>query len=127
MTMIETKGVVVVLRCGPCRHEEHIPLEKFRNPRISCDNCLRTGHSGWMDLKGVIITDWISVKDKMPTGSWSRTLSKYSEEVLVANSCAVTIAHYNRKRGWWQTDNPRDETWIDKITHWMPLPKNPHD
>lgn len=71
--------------------------------------------------------DWISVKDEMPTGNWSKISSKYSEEVLVANSCAVVIAHYNRQRGWWQTDNPCDKEWIDKITHWMPLPRNPHD
>lgn len=57
MTVIEKERVVVVLKCGPCKHEEHIPLEKFRNPRISCDNCLSTGYSGWVDLEGVIIKE----------------------------------------------------------------------
>lgn len=70
--------------------------------------------------------DWISVKDRMPTGQWGKLQPHLSEEVLVANPLAVVIAHYNREKGWWQTDEPCDEQWIERITHWMPLPKNPN-
>ncbi len=55
MTTIKSDRVVVVFKCGPCSHEEHIPLEKFRNRRVDCDNCLRLGYISTMDLKGVII------------------------------------------------------------------------
>lgn len=51
---IKAERAVVVLRCGPCGHEEHISLEKFKNRRTDCDNCLRLGYISTMDLKGVI-------------------------------------------------------------------------
>lgn len=73
------------------------------------------------------LMDWISVKDRMPTGNWSKTLTKYSEEVLAANSCAVVFAHYNRELCQWQTGEPANNEWIDKINLWAPSPKNPHD
>ncbi len=72
-------------------------------------------------------TDWIEVKDSMPTGNFSKNTTKYSEEVVVANSCAVEMGHYNRELHQWQTGEPREDKWIDKITHWMPKPKNPHE
>ena len=68
---------------------------------------------------------WINVKDRLPTGKWAVTCSHLSESVLIANSCSVNIGFYNRENGVWYVDGS-DEEWIDKITHWMPLPKNPH-
>lgn len=55
MTIIEPERVTVILRCGPCRHEEHIPLEKFKNQRVDCGKCLGGGWMSTMDLKGVVI------------------------------------------------------------------------
>lgn len=55
MTIIDLERVVVVRRCGPCGHEEHVPLEKFTNRRVDCDNCLRLGYISTLYLKGVII------------------------------------------------------------------------
>ena len=71
--------------------------------------------------------EWISVKDRLPTGKWSPNHPHLSEEVLIANSCAVAIGFYNRNDGVWCVDYPAKGEWIDKITHWMPLPINPHD
>ena len=70
---------------------------------------------------------WISVKDKLPQGQWAVTLPQCSEEVLIANSCAVDIGFYNRDNGRWYAGCPAEDDGIDKITHWMPLPQNPHD
>jgi len=69
---------------------------------------------------------WISVKDRLPTGKWMNKHEHLSEEVLTANSCSISIGFYNRRNGTWCTDEPAKEEWIDKITHWMSLPKNPH-
>ncbi|KKN73118.1 hypothetical protein LCGC14_0404270 [marine sediment metagenome] len=75
---------------------------------------------------------WISVMEGKPTGCWDKFHPDFSEEVLVANSCCVTVAYYNRNIGVWYTGEPTQNekykylNWIDKITHWMPLPKNPH-
>jgi hypothetical protein len=70
---------------------------------------------------------WISVKDKLPEGVWSSGHPHLSEEVLVANSCCVEIGFFSRIDGTWYVDEPAKGDWIDKITHWMPLPRNPHE
>ena len=70
---------------------------------------------------------WISVKDKLPTGAWGISFPHCSEGVLIANSCSINIGYYNRMDGIWYIDAPIYGQWIDKITHWMPLPKNPHE
>ena len=70
---------------------------------------------------------WISVKDRLPKGEWAITCSHLSEDVLIANSCSINIGFYDRERGIWYIGEPAEEEWIDKITHWMPLPKNPHE
>jgi len=70
---------------------------------------------------------WISVKNKLPTGNWNEYCPDLSEEVLIANSCSVNIGYYNRNNGIWYIGVPAKKEWIDKITHWMPLPKNPHE
>ena len=69
---------------------------------------------------------WISVKDKMPLGQWNINHPWLSEEVLIANSCSINIGFYNRYDMRWYVDAPADNERIDKITHWMPLPVNPH-
>ena len=71
---------------------------------------------------------WISVKDDLPHGHWALKSNHLhlSEEVLIANSCCITVGFYNRHDGIWYTDEPAKGNWIDKITHWMPLPINPH-
>lgn len=79
-----------------------------------------TKESGDRDMK------WISVKDKLPEGKWGTNYPHLSEEILIANSCSINIGYYNRNKGGWYVSCPADEEWIDKITHWMPLPENPH-
>ena len=71
--------------------------------------------------------EWISIKDRLPTGKWMNKYEYLSEEVLIANSCSINIGFYNRNTGIWCVDEPAKGEWIDKITHWMPLPKNPHE
>lgn len=66
---------------------------------------------------------WISVKDRLPEGEWAVTCLHLSETVLVANSCSINIGFYDRERGIWYVG---EREWVDKITHWMPLPKNPY-
>ena len=74
-----------------------------------------------------ITKDWISVKDKLPKGMWTKFYPYLSEEVLVANSCAIAIAYYDRTDGIWYTGVPLNKEWIDKITYWKPLPENPNE
>jgi hypothetical protein len=45
---------------------------------------------------------------------------------LIVNSCSISIGYYNRHDRTWYVGEPAKEEWIDKITHWMPLPVNPH-
>ncbi len=71
--------------------------------------------------------EWIKATNKKPSGKWSPNHSHLSEEVLIANSCSINIGFYNRNDGTWYVGNPCDENWIDKITHWMPLPTSPHE
>jgi len=71
--------------------------------------------------------NWISVKDRLPTGAWSKSFPYLSEEVLIVNSCSINIGYYDRRDGLWYINEPMFGAWIDKITHWMPLPKNPHE
>ena len=73
------------------------------------------------------MTDWISVGDKLPSGQWNVNHAWLSEEVLIANSCSISIGFYNRGNGIWYVGVPAENEWIDKITHWMPLPTNPHE
>jgi len=70
---------------------------------------------------------WISVRDRMPMGQWNVNHPHLSEDVLIANSCSINIGFYNREDDYWYVDAPIDANRIDKITHWMPLPINPHD
>lgn len=78
--------------------------------------------SGRLEMK------WISVKDRLPTGQWESDVNTdFSEEVLIVNSCAILIGVYNKSDGIWYTNEPADCEWVDKVTHWMPLPKNPHE
>lgn len=99
----------------------------FSTGDCMCNDCAfgeppTSGESG--SAAGCV--EWISVKDKMPVGQWAKNFPHLSENVLVANSCAIEIAFYDRDDGVWYVGEPRDEEWIDKITHWMPLPKNPN-
>ncbi len=71
--------------------------------------------------------EWLSVRDSLPLGAWSVSHPWLSEEVLIANSCSINIGFYNRLSKTWYVDTLAKEEWIDKITHWMPLPVNPHD
>ena len=71
--------------------------------------------------------EWISVNDALPSGQWNVNHPYLSEEVLIANSCSINIGFYNRHDMMWYVDEPIKKEWIDKITHWMPLPANPHD
>ena len=92
----------------------------------------RNGSSGTSNLQRFIdvpdiVDRRISVNKAMPQGTWNCNHPHLSEEVLIANSCAIEVGYYNRERGQWQVGAPIDGEWIDKITHWMPLPQNPHD
>jgi hypothetical protein len=78
------------------------------------------------ECMNLLSAKWINAREEMPKGVWSPNHPHLSEEVLVANSCAIAIAHYNRDEGCWYVDEPAKKEWIDKITHWMPLPVNPH-
>ena len=71
--------------------------------------------------------EWINVNDRLPSGQWNINHPWLSEEVLIANSCSINIGFYNRDNGTWYVDAPIKNESIDKITHWMPLPMNPHD
>lgn len=71
--------------------------------------------------------EWISVKDGFPADNWAKPLADYSGMQLVYNSTGViSMAFYNRIDERWYTDCPAEcVEWIDKTTHWMPLPEPP--
>jgi len=71
--------------------------------------------------------EWISVKDKLPAGQWNVNHPWLSREVLIANSCSIEVGYYNRRDETWYIGTPKAAEWIDDITHWMPLPANPHE
>lgn len=70
---------------------------------------------------------WVSVKDRLPSGQWNTNHPWLSEEVLIANSCSINVGFYNRSNGVWYVDEPAKLEWVDKITHWVSLPVNPHN
>jgi len=76
------------------------------------------------------LIEWISVRDGLPSGQWNVNHGYWSEEVLIANSCSISIGYYDRNNQAWYvaegTFGVHKER-IDKITHWMPLPINPHE
>jgi hypothetical protein len=62
---------------------------------------------------------WISVKERLP--------SSKSNDVLVTDCEACTVAYYNRASKEWDFFRPLEDTlWVsEEVTHWMPLPKKP--
>ena len=70
------------------------------------------------DLDQLINSQWINIKDELP---------KNDDYVLAADSCAIEIAYYNRYDDIWYADEFVNSEWIDKITHWQPLPKPPKE
>jgi len=71
--------------------------------------------------------EWINVDDSLPNGDWNCNHTHLTEEVLVANSAGIDIGYFNKHNGLWYVGEPAKENWIDKVTHWMPLPINPHE
>ncbi len=77
-----------------------------------------------------VCLEWVSVGDSLPTGQWNVNHPYLSEEVLIANSCSINIGYYDRNESRWYVDKGafgKHKERIDKITHWMSLPINPHD
>ena len=76
-------------------------------------------------IKSKII--WKSCYDSLPEDSWSDPIkSQYSDEKLVANSAAISLAFYDKeKRGWFTGSPANNEGEIDKIRYWADLPINP--
>lgn len=61
-------------------------------------------------MRGVLILNWISVKDKLPKAN-----GMYIVYVQGGNSATGWI--------WYENGNEYDIT--DIVTHWMPLPESP--
>lgn len=80
------------------------------------------------DIKKVRVINmkWVDAIENKPLGFWSPNHHHLSEEVLIANTAGVVIGCYDRNTGIWYVGNPTERNWIDKITHWMYLPKSPH-
>ncbi len=94
------------------------------------DKRLASSILAYLHSQGVVIKvegNWIDVSERLPAGQWNVNHPQLSEEVLIANSCSINIGFYNRDDGTWYVDEPAKEEWIDKITHWRPLPINPHN
>jgi len=59
--------------------------------------------------------EWISVSDRLPeVGNWCLAFSDNQPEILFIDSHEPVI--------WIQHGD-----WLDKVTHWMPLPEPPNE
>lgn len=72
------------------------------------------------------MTEWISVKDRLPEESWS---SIYTVTVLAIDCkdewpfLSVYVPKYNS----WHEHDEAPEGKIRTITHWMPIPEAPKE
>lgn len=83
---------------------------------------------------GVIVPQWISVKDRLPeiessNKRWGN--HKISKSVRVLCACKQASEKVFVKEGYYEIwDDERGPFWkipgsIDSVTHWMPLPEPP--
>lgn len=74
------------------------------------------------------MSEWISVKDKLPAkDDYNDYLITDGEHCYVGHYRHDADAWDNSKLGWIQcTDVVTDETYEINITHWMPLPELPN-
>ena len=105
---------------GNCCDKWSVEFRTGCNP-IDSKECYDIAVGYWNDAPRP--DGWISVCERLPCGIWSPNNTHLSEPVLVANSCAIEIATYDRKDEQWYCDEPIKKEWIDKVTHWQPLPE----
>jgi hypothetical protein len=79
----------------------------------TCFECNR-----FMDAHGVTVQEWISVKDRLP---------KNICPVLVALEGISTAFNGWYHDGKWWTAGADTRPFIQKVTHWMPLPQPPKE
>lgn len=79
-------------------------------------------------LRGVVILNWISVKDKLPKENGNYIIYAPDENSPVGEGLwyenVVVVAEY-AFGGWWWYENNDDYDITDIVTHWMPLPEPP--
>ena len=69
---------------------------------------------------GIKMSEWISVKDKMPQpGRYVACIAKRNPF-----SRFMPMVARIEKNGW---ANPITEQYISEVTHWMPLPEPPEE
>lgn len=67
------------------------------------------------------MSEWISVKDKLPQES--KPIIVYNKKTL---QVVVAIRRYRKTKGWvWTRNNYMIKR--EYITHWMPLPEPPNE
>lgn len=72
------------------------------------------------------MSDWIKVSERLPLELDSVTPYK-TEQVIVSDGTFVDFAIFETGNGCgvpWRGFS-KHSTWIEKITHWMPLPAPP--
>ena len=67
------------------------------------------------------MTEWISVKDRLPEARWGGL----SDDVLTINELNVQKLLCWSGTGWCKPDGSPANTRCFPVTHWMPLPKPP--
>ena len=61
------------------------------------------------------MSEWISVKDRLP--------SPVDSVLIVTRSGGVGEGFHEKGKWWWITE---DEVYVE-VTHWMPLPEPPRE
>ena len=88
------------------------------------EDCFPERFADHLIANGVMVQEWISVRDKLPdqSGEVLVIVSGNPQKNITLN-CAYELAEYDPYDGWIMEMWPE---WEDAVvTHWMPLPEMP--
>jgi len=67
--------------------------------------------------------EWISVKDRLP--SLNKKFGESDYVLCFTETQEMVVCWYNKHGNWTVATHKADSLPYNRITHWMPLPKDP--